>query len=266
MESIWVSERLGPVALSYLSMPPTSECDRISVSTPFAIDFSFSAHPAALIERESGGVRNRKVPPGSGGVTGGEPFAWIRVDEPYECVEIVPPESIRRDVSDELQAHGAHELAEISAQQDPALWAVAARVRAHARGGQPISETEADEIVRTLLGHIVCEYLGGRPPRVNGRPMDRRRLDRVADYVDAHLHERILIADLADIAALSPFQFIRTFKTATSMSPHAFVTARRIERAHALLGRGDLAKAEVARRVGYKNGHHFRRMYASFFG
>ena len=118
--------------LSCLSMPPTSDDERILASTPHSIDFSFSGHDGTLIERDGGRVQNRRVPPNSGRAVGGEAFAWVRVDEPYECVQITAYEALRREVAAELWAEDAADLAEIWSQNDTALWwAAALRASTH---------------------------------------------------------------------------------------------------------------------------------------
>ena len=253
-------------AAAYSALPPTRRGDAPTVSNPFSIGLSFTGHPATYVEGAGGAVRKHSVAAGSGEILGGEPLAWVRVDEPFECVEVDLGPALRREVAEELRAPAAAELGEVAISRDPVLWAAAVRLRADALGGLPLSDLEADQIVRTLLGHLVCEHFGGRPPRSNGRPMDRRRLAAVLDFIDAHLDETLTTARLAEVAAMSPFHFIRTFHSATSLTPHAFATARRMERARALLDQGRLTKAEVAARVGYRNAHQFRRSYASYHG
>lgn len=150
----------------------------MSKSTPFSMDLTFTQHDQAVIEKSSSALVDRDLPAGTGGMVGGEGYAWIQVREPFECVEITPSSPIRREVAHDLRADAAFEMAEIWDQNDAALWASATRIRSHARGGTPLSELEADELIRGLLGHMICEHLGGRPARTNSRPMDRKRLNR----------------------------------------------------------------------------------------
>ena len=51
------------------------------------------------------------------------------------------------------------------------------------------------------------------------------------DYVDAHLDTPLTLAELAGVAALSTYHFARMFHTSFGEPPHAWVRARRIERA-----------------------------------
>ena len=58
----------------------------------------------------------------------------------------------------------------------------------------------------------------------------------------------------------------RGFKSATGLTPHAFTTAQRLNRAKDLLLRSGQAVAEVAYEVGFSNRAHFRRLFRREFG
>jgi AraC family transcriptional regulator len=69
---------------------------------------------------------------------------------------------------------------------------------------------------------------------------------------------------MAGIARLSPYHFARQFKASTGIPPHAYVIARRVERARQLLQGGDLSLAEIAARAGFLDqsqlSRHFKRL------
>jgi AraC-like DNA-binding protein len=83
------------------------------------------------------------------------------------------------------------------------------------------------------------------------------RLQRVLDYIDANHAQRLEIAMLAEVAALSPFHFARMFKVSTGLAPHAFVTRKRVDVAAALLRDTDLPLREIFQRAGFKTQSHF---------
>lgn len=93
--------------------------------------------------------------------------------------------------------------------------------------------------------------------------IDDRRLRRVVEFIEDNLSEDLSLQALADISAMSPFHFARSFKTATGASPLQYVIDARVCRARVLLRSTDLTIAEVAFRVGYKDssrfGRHFKR-------
>ncbi|MEM8551207.1 MAG: helix-turn-helix domain-containing protein, partial [Pseudomonadota bacterium] len=72
------------------------------------------------------------------------------------------------------------------------------------------------------------------------------------------------LAALADVAAVSRHHFARMFALATGMTPHAFVAARRIERAAESI-RAGASVAQAAAGVGYAFGHRFRAAFSAQF-
>ncbi|CAN5254186.1 hypothetical protein BH10PSE15_BH10PSE15_05260 [soil metagenome] len=87
------------------------------------------------------------------------------------------------------------------------------------------------------------------------------QITHVTDFVEAHLHEPIGLAELASVAGLSRFHFSRAFKRTTGENPHAFVERRRIARAEMLLRTGTLSIEDVAAAVGYRGAPQFRRVF-----
>ena len=83
------------------------------------------------------------------------------------------------------------------------------------------------------------------------------RLQRVLDYIDANHAQRLEIATLAEVVALSPFHFARMFKVSTGLAPHAFVTKKRVDVATAMLRDTDLPLREIFQRAGFKTQSHF---------
>lgn len=98
------------------------------------------------------------------------------------------------------------------------------------------------------------------------KPLDAKRLKRVVDHIDAHLDEMIAMPDLARVACLSQHHFARVFRAATNMSPHAYVTHRRIERAQDLLTRTDTPLVHVALMCGFGTQAHFSTVFKKHIG
>jgi AraC family transcriptional regulator len=104
---------------------------------------------------------------------------------------------------------------------------------------------------------------------VSGAPSERlapRIVERVREFAEAHLDERLTLERLASVAGLSAWHFARLFKRTTGLAPHQFVTMLRVERAKLLL----LATADSVRSIGYAVGftnlRHFRRQFRAHFG
>lgn len=92
------------------------------------------------------------------------------------------------------------------------------------------------------------------------------RLQRVCNYIDACCDRELDIEQLARMANYSPCHFLRTFRIAYLITPHAYVTDRRLEHALRLLRSGKLAVTEVAVASGFENRSAFSRLFHERFG
>src|SRR6516162_5663050 len=70
------------------------------------------------------------------------------------------------------------------------------------------------ELAAIVAGHSPAPVRGGLPPRA---------LQRVRQYVDAHLNEKISVQSLANIAGLSLYHFARAFKQSEGLTPHDYL-------------------------------------------
>ncbi len=75
-------------------------------------------------------------------------------------------------------------------------------------------------------------------------------LRRARDLMDREYARPLDVAALARAALMSPAHFSRQFRAAYGETPYAYLMTRRIERAKALLRRGDRSVTEVCLAVG----------------
>jgi AraC family transcriptional regulator len=89
-----------------------------------------------------------------------------------------------------------------------------------------------------------------------GLQMQARR--RVLDCIEAAqaAGRAVDLPALADAACLSPYHFARMFKASFGMSPHAWVTQRRLTHARQLLAEARLSLPQVAADAGYAHLSH----------
>jgi AraC family transcriptional regulator len=84
-------------------------------------------------------------------------------------------------------------------------------------------------------------------------------LDRLKDYIVAHLDQPIDVAALAAMARGSPFHFSRVFARSVGMTPHRYVVRLRLQRAMELVRDGRSGLAEIAARTGFADQSHLSR-------
>jgi transcriptional regulator GlxA family with amidase domain len=96
--------------------------------------------------------------------------------------------------------------------------------------------------------------------------LQKWRLKRVVEFVDANLSNRVSLLDLAAVAGLSRMHFASQFRVATGLRPHEFVLRRRIRRSKELLRTSPMAIVEIAFAVGFQTQAHFTTVFKRFAG
>lgn len=91
------------------------------------------------------------------------------------------------------------------------------------------------------------------------------RFDAVKHYLNDNFAHAITLAELADVAALSPYHFQRRFKAHYHVTPHQMLMAIRLQRAKQLLCRG-MPAAQVAAEVGLTDQAHLTRSFTQRYG
>ncbi len=95
---------------------------------------------------------------------------------------------------------------------------------------------------------------------------DLARLRRVRDRIDREYAQPLDVEALARGAYMSAGHLSREFRLAYGESPYSYVMTRRIERAMALLRRGDLSVTEVCFAVGCSSLGTFSTRFTELVG
>ena len=94
----------------------------------------------------------------------------------------------------------------------------------------------------------------------------RVHLRRARDHADRHYAEPLDLEALAAIAGMSKFHFQRLFSATYGVSPAAYLSQRRIERAQDLLRATNLTVTEVCHAVGYSSLGSFSSRFRELVG
>jgi AraC family transcriptional regulator len=94
-----------------------------------------------------------------------------------------------------------------------------------------------EQTVDLLCTQLIGAYasFGALTANVPCRGLTEWRVKRVTDYVNASLDRQIGLDELAAQVGLSRFHFCASFKLATGMTPHEWLTSLRMHRARELL-------------------------------
>lgn len=121
-----------------------------------------------------------------------------------------------------------------------------------------------DEAFTAALSLMVRRHSHNEPRgrRLGQEPGPIRRARRMID--DLYMQDLTLI-DLAEKAGLSRYHFLRAFRREVGVTPHAYLTGRRIAAAKPLLA-GDAPLSEVALACGFYDQSHFSRAFKGSTG
>ncbi|HSD36019.1 MAG TPA: helix-turn-helix domain-containing protein [Rhodocyclaceae bacterium] len=94
-----------------------------------------------------------------------------------------------------------------------------------------------------------------------------RRIRRITNFIGAHLDKEILrLADLAEVACLSPSQTLRFYRARTGETPMHTLQRLRLQRARdTLTQRPDTSIIDLALTAGYSSHSAFTRAYSRAF-
>lgn len=95
---------------------------------------------------------------------------------------------------------------------------------------------------------------------------DLVRLRRARDLMDREYAEPLDVPEMARRSHMSPGHFSRSFRAAFGETPYSYLMTRRIERAKALLRRGDLSVTEVCFAVGCTSLGSFSSRFTELVG
>jgi AraC family transcriptional regulator len=108
-------------------------------------------------------------------------------------------------------------------------------------------------------------------PAPKARPDDATGLlawqaRKVRDYIDDHITQPVLVADLCALLNRSEAHFSRAFRSTFGHSPHAWVMRRRVELAAKHMLETDKALSQIALEYGFADQAHLSKHFRAVTG
>jgi|HubBroStandDraft_1064217.scaffolds.fasta_scaffold00121_24 AraC family transcriptional regulator len=124
----------------------------------------------------------------------------------------------------------------------------------------------------SALGEAASVLRARIRPAAEAASMDSRgrllawQARRVLAYIDAHIAETVLIADLCALVQRSEAHFSRSFKRTFGESPHAFLIRRRLQRAERYMLETEASLTDIALRCGFTDQAHLCKHFRHLTG
>jgi AraC family transcriptional regulator len=201
--------------------------------------------------------------------------------DPYELrwrsFSSEPIQSLHIHLSADLFARTAEQIAnrdparldlkELSGFRDPMLAQVGLELQRELEQPTPAGQLYAETAAHMLAAHLLKHYLTTDVHvKHYAQRLTHRQMQRITDYILAHLNEKLSLETLAQQVGFSAYHFTYLFRQTTGETPHQFVLNKRLEQARQLLKETDLPLSQVALEVGFQNQSHFTQAFKSHLG
>lgn len=148
----------------------------------------------------------------------------------------------------------------------PALRGLAAplvRLQGRAASGDALAlEESAVEVAEA----VVAAAAGSVPRTVAPGARDQRRISRALRFLEAQAARRLSLDELARVACMSKYHFLRCFRRVAGLTPHSYLVELRLRRAAAALRASDAPVARVALGAGFGDLSEFHGQFRAAFG
>ncbi len=108
-----------------------------------------------------------------------------------------------------------------------------------------------EQAVLSVIETIVRAAATNHTPPRKPSPLATRRMPRVLEYIEAGLQKNLNLLELSELAAMSKYHFLRTFRHATGLTPHQYILGRRLRRAAMALRTTLTPVAQIAADQGF---------------
>ncbi|MGG6270712.1 helix-turn-helix domain-containing protein [Leptolyngbya sp. AN03gr2] len=151
---------------------------------------------------------------------------------------------------------------------NPLVQQIGLALKADVEAQYPAGRMFGESLATGLILHLLKQYSASQPrfgADLEGR-LAAHQLQKVFDYIDAHLDRDLSLSEIAGVLNLSQYHFCRLFKQSIGIAPHQYLTQCRIDRAKQLLLTTQMTIAEIALEVGLNNHSSFTRLFRRAVG
>ena len=187
----------------------------------------------------------------------------VRRDEGWDYCAFYPSATLINDVAETvIKGKGDLNFGAEGMRHNPQLARDLLRASAVMLQSEDVMEKECSmfEVLSTLI-----HQHGERSVKGGAQSVIRADIRHAIDFLHSEYHQSLNVSDIAAVAGLSEFYFMRTFQQLTGLSVHQYLTQMRLARAKTLLSLG-INAAQAASDVGFFDQSHFIKKFRAHFG
>jgi AraC-like DNA-binding protein len=124
---------------------------------------------------------------------------------------------------------------------------------------------ESSSLIMLYVLELVV-HLSNSLTKIHDDTVKDKKLQRIIEYINMHLSEKIVIEDMCDVFGISSRYLRKKFKEAFGVNVNHFITLQRINLAKKLLADRSLSVVKVACEAGFSSSQYFSHVFKKMVG
>lgn len=265
--SLSSEDRWPDISIDFVSVVDATACDA-PARDDHLILLRFRG-TSELVQRRAGQEFNPVISPGSIVVLpAGVPAFWASTS-PSAYMRFNVPRELVASTASQIDGLGqGAELLNVFHARDTFIERIGTIFLAELeRPEHPAQSLLISSLSQALAAHLIRHYsTASGEAATEWKGLSAPALNRVTNFIESQIEDKISLSALAEIACVSRFHFIKMFKVSTGFSPMRYVENCRIRRAQEMIRLGHMSLAEIALAVGFSDQSHFTRRFRHVVG